>query len=527
MFSGMRSGSDLTQGNGALGPVTDIFIIGGGVNGCGIARDAAGRGLSVRLVEAGDLAQGTSSASTKLLHGGLRYLEYLDLSLVRASLREREVLLKMMPHIAHPLRFVFPLDPAMRFASDTPVSRIIGRLAPWLRGKRPAAIIRAGLFLYDHMGGRKILPPTRRLDLRQGAEGEALRPDLKKAYEYSDVWVDDARLVVLNARDAAQRGAEILTRAQVVEMRIQDGLWRIMLKDGRNFLARCLINAGGPWAGNLAQGMVEGMNESGLRLVRGSHIVTRRLYPHDKAYFLQGPDGRVVFILPYEDHFSLIGTTDAVHEADPADALCSEVERDYLLECANRYLRQEVGVDDIVWSFSGVRPLYDDGADSPSAVTRDYVLRLEDTAVPAISVLGGKLTNYRVLSEKTVDMAGEALQLSSHGWTKGVALPGGDFPVCGRADLVEKLEVDFPWLGFETATRMIRSYGTDAWILLRANADPGVDFGAGLHEVELEWMAQREWARSAQDALFRRSKLGLHMNSGERAAVQAWFDAKT
>ncbi|MDO5529710.1 MAG: glycerol-3-phosphate dehydrogenase, partial [Paracoccus sp. (in: a-proteobacteria)] len=383
-----------------MSETTDLFIIGGGINGCGIARDAAGRGLSVRLAEMGDLAQATSSASTKLFHGGLRYLEFLEFRLVREALREREVLLRAMPHIAHPMRFVLPIDPEMRFESHTPVSRLLGAVMPWRKGSRPAAIIRAGLALYDRLGRREILPGTSRLDLARAPEGQALRGGLSLAYEYSDVWVDDARLVVLNARDAKARGADIMTRAKVVSARRGRDLWHIKLEDGRSFDARVLINAGGPWVRDVL-GEVAGLeSRESVRLVRGSHIVVPRLFEHQKAYFFQGPDGRIIFAIPYERAFTLIGTTDVEHHADPAAPSCSDAERDYLCAFASRYFRRPVTPQDVVWTYSGVRPLYDDGAKSATAATRDYVLSLDDKGgAPALNIFGGKITTYRRLSE--------------------------------------------------------------------------------------------------------------------------------
>ncbi len=517
----MPSGSDPPAGGGGA---TDLFVIGGGVNGCAIARDAVGRGLTVRLAEAGDLAQATSSATTKLIHGGLRYLEYLDLRLVREALAERETLLAMMPHLARPMRFVLPVDPAARYQDGTPVGRALARLAPWLRGRRPAALLRAGLFLYDHLGGRRHLPATRRLDLTRAEEGQALRPNLRRAYEYSDVQVDDARLVVALARDAAARGARIETRAQVAEAREVAGLWRIALRDGRSFTARALVNAAGPWAAHVIGAIARQPARGGVRMVRGSHLVVRALYPHDKAYLLQGPDGRIVFLTPFEG-LTLIGTTDMDQEADPATAACSDAERDYLLACANRWLRVPVTEADVVWTFSGVRGLFDDGASRASAASRDYVLEMAPAAAPCLSVFGGKLTTHRRLAESALAMLMPALDHHAPDWTAGAPLPGGDFPVDGLPALMRAAAADFPWLDGGQVRRMARAYGTDLWPMLGGVADPGADFGAGLREVELDWMARREWARTAEDALFRRSKLGLFMGAEQRAAVADWFAA--
>ena len=521
MFTGMPTASDPPAGGG----VTDLFIIGGGVNGCAIARDAAGRGLSVRLAEAGDLAQATSSASSKLFHGGLRYLEYLELRLVREALREREILLRMMPHIARPLRFVLPVDPALRIEDHTPIGRALGWL-PGQGGRHPAWMLRAGLYLYDHLGGRGLLGGTSRLDLRLGAECEALRPGLRRAYEYSDVQVDDARLVVLTARDAAARGADILTRAQVVDAGVADGLWQVALRDGRRFAARALVDAAGPWAGQVIRNVAHQVPHGGLRLVRGSHLVTRRLFPHDKAYVLQGEDGRIVFVIPWQEDFTLIGTTDAEHEGDPADAACSPEEQDYLLAFVNRWLRRPVAAEDVIWTFAGVRALYDDGAASASAVSRDYVLEMQPAAAPCLTVFGGKLTTHRALAEAALSHLLPALDRQGAAWTAGAPLPGGDFPPEGLAVLTEAALADFPFLTVAGAARMIRAYGTHLWPMLDGIADPGRDFGAGFHEVELDWMAREEWARTGEDALFRRSKLGLRLDGGQRAAVGDWFDAR-
>ena len=511
----------------------DLFVIGGGINGCGIARDAAGRGLSVMLAEKGDLAGATSSASTKLFHGGLRYLEYFEFRLVRESLREREVLLAMMPHIAWPMRFVLPYDPAMRFPADTPVARLVGTVMPWLRGRRPAWMIRAGLALYDSLGARKLLPGTRALDLSRDPAGAALRPGFGRAFEYSDVWVEDSRLVVLNARDAADRGAQVLTRTEVVSARREGELWHVFLRDAagqeRAVTARALVNAAGPWAGTVLAGRLRVNSADPIRLVRGSHIVTRRLFDHDRCYFLQGADGRIIFAIPYEGDFTLIGTTDAEHTGDPATATCTPEEQAYLCEFASRYFRRPVSRDDIVHSFSGVRPLYDDGARSATAATRDYVLKLDTAGPPLLNVFGGKITTYRRLAEAAMAQLAPFFPKASGAWTAGAALPGGDFPVDGFADLVAGLRRDHSFLSGPWAHRLVRAYGTDAAQLLagaHSAADLGRDFGATLSEAELDWLMRREWARGAEDVLWRRSKLGLRMTPDQAAAVDDWMRAR-
>lgn len=514
---------------------TDLFIVGGGINGCGIARDAAGRGLSVCLAEKGDLGGATSSASTKLFHGGLRYLEYFEFRLVREALAERERLLRAMPHISRPMRFVLPLCPEMRFDTETPAARLLGLTMPWLRGRRPAWMIRTGLWLYDHMGGRDILPGTRSLTLTGTPEGAPLQDRFARAFEYSDCWVDDSRLVALNARDAAQRGAEVLTRHRVTAARRQGRLWRVTLEDTENGAihhrtARALVNAAGPWAGEVA-GRAEGQTDKArLRLVRGSHIVTRRLYRHDKCYFLQGRDGRIVFTIPYEDDFTLIGTTDADHPDPATPPVCTDAEAEYLCAFVSDYFRQPVGLNDIVWRYSGVRPLYDEGAVSATAATRDYVLRLEtggqDGGAPLLNVFGGKITTYRRLAESALEELSPHLGMHAGPWTAGAPLPGGDFAVDGVSDLIAGLRTDFAFLDARTARRMVHAYGTDAPRILdgaKCTADLGRDFGAGLFEREVRWLMDREFARTARDVIWRRSKLGLRMNADEIAALESWM----
>lgn len=512
--------------------ITDLLIIGGGVNGCGIARDAAGRGLSVRLVEMNDLASATSSASTKLFHGGLRYLEYFEINLVRHALAEREVLLRMMPHISWPMRFVLPYHKDMRFETDTPASKVLNLMMPWMRGRRPAWMIRFGLFLYDHLGGREILPGTTTLDLRGSPEGAPLEARFEKAFEYSDCWVEDSRLVVLNARDAQARGAEIMVGTKLLSARRENGLWSVTLKDQESghtqeVRARMLVNAGGPWVGEIIGQKVHVDSNDSVRLVRGSHIVTRRLFEHDKCYFFQGSDGRIIFAIPYETDFTLIGTTDADH-ADPSlRPECTPDEQQYLVDFANQYFRQDISRDDIVWTYSGVRPLYDDGASSASAATRDYVLRVEDRdGAPVLNVFGGKITTYRRLAEDVMDLvAGYFPNLGAH-WTAGAALPGGDFPVEGVEALITRLMSEHPFLGDVWARRLVRAYGTLAWDVLdgaQTEADLGHGFGATLSEREVVWLMQHEFARHAEDVVWRRNKLGLRMSADEIAALDIWM----
>ena len=513
---------------------TDLFIIGGGINGCGIARDAAGRGLSVTLAEQGDLAQATSSASTKLFHGGLRYLEYFEFRLVREALEERETLLVAMPHISWPMRFVLPYHPDMRFEGDTPTGRLLARLMPWMKGRRPAWLIRLGLFLYDTLGGRKILPATRTLDLTRDPAGRPLQSRFRHAYEYSDCWVEDSRLVALNARDAAQRGATILTRTRVTTATRNGALWDITTDgpDGiRTHQSRALVNAGGPWVQDIIRN-VAGINASeGVRLVRGSHVVTRKLFDHDRCYFFQGTDGRIIFAIPYEGDFTLIGTTDKDHDGAPQDATCTDAERDYLLHFASQYFARPVTAQDVVWTYSGVRPLYNDGAKSATAATRDYVLSLDTgadgaTGAPLLNVFGGKITTYRRLAESALERLQPFFPQARGSWTARIALPGGDFPHDGVAALTAALKARFPFLSDAWAARLIRAYGTDAAALLgdaRSPADLGRDFGATLTEAEVRWLTTREFARSAADIVWRRSKLGLRLSADQIDALDRFL----
>ncbi|WP_289149409.1 glycerol-3-phosphate dehydrogenase [uncultured Salipiger sp.] len=513
----------------------DLFVIGGGINGCGIARDAAGRGLSVTLAEMDDLASATSSSSTKLFHGGLRYLEYFEFRLVREALIEREVLLRAMPHISWPMRFVLPYHPSMRFESETPTSKLLTTVMPWMKGRRPAWLIRLGLFMYDHLGGRKILPGTTTVALRGTPEGAPLQDRFETAYEYSDCWVQDSRLVVLNARDAEARGATILTRTKVTHARRDGDIWQIETEDTvtgdrRTHHARMLVNAGGPWVGDIIHDKIDLPSREGVRLVRGSHIVTRRLYDHDKCYFFQGTDGRIIFAIPYERDFTLIGTTDSEHTDPSRRPECSPEERDYLIAFANRYFKQAISADDVVWSYSGVRPLYDDGASSATAATRDYTLKVDASGgAPVLNIFGGKITTYRRLAESALEKIGEHLTVGKGPWTAGVPLAGGDFPVDGVQALIEGLERDYPFLGPDWALRLVRTYGTEARRFLGSAttaADLGRDFGATLTEAEMIWLMRREYARTAEDVVWRRTKLGLRLSEEEIAALDGWMTSR-
>jgi glycerol-3-phosphate dehydrogenase len=510
---------------------TDLFIIGGGINGCGVARDAVGRGLSVVLAEQGDLAQATSSASTKLFHGGLRYLEYFEFRLVREALEERETLLVAMPHISWPMRFVLPYSPDMRFEGDTPTGRLLSRVMPWMKGRRPAWLIRLGLVLYDRLGGRKILPGARTLDLTRDPAGKVLQPRFRRAYEYSDCWVEDSRLVSLNARDAVQRGAVVLTRTRVTSAARVGDLWEVVTEGAsgtQTHKARALVNAGGPWVEDVIRNVVRINTTEGVRLVRGSHIVTRKLYDHDRCYFFQGTDGRIIFAIPYEQDFTLIGTTDQDHQGAPGEAVCTDAERDYLLDFASRYFAKPVTAEDVVWTYSGVRPLYNDGAKSATAATRDYVLSLDTNGAPLLNVFGGKITTYRRLAESALAKLAPFFPNASGRWTARAPLPGGDFPHDGVARLTDDLKAQFPFLSDYWAGRLVRAYGSEAATVLgnaNAAADLGRDFGATLTEAEVRWLMTHEFARAAADVVWRRTKLGLRMTADQIAALDAFMIA--
>jgi glycerol-3-phosphate dehydrogenase len=513
--------------------LVDLFIIGGGINGCGIARDAAGRGLSVSLAEMNDLASATSSASTKLFHGGLRYLEYFEVRLVREALIERETLLRAMPHISWPMRFVLPYHKDMRFEGSTPTSRILNVVMPWMRGRRPAWLIRLGLFMYDNLGGRDVLPGTTTLSLPGRPEGAPIKAHFQKAYEYSDCWIEDSRLVVLNARDAEARGAEIMVGTKVVSAARAGGHWEITLeRDGKTEVrhAKMLVNAAGPWVGDVIQTKVRINSSEGVRLVRGSHILTKRLYDHDKCYFFQGTDGRIIFAIPYETDFTLIGTTDAEHEDPNVKPVCTDEERDYLIDFANQYFRKPITRKDVVWSYSGVRPLYDDGASSATAATRDYTLKVDSAGgAPVLNIFGGKITTYRRLAESAMEKIGAHFPDLPGPWTAGIPLPGGDFPVDGVDKLIADLSRDFTFLTPFWARRLVRAYGTEARTVLgtaKTAADLGKDFGATLTAAEVEWLMDHEYARHAEDVVWRRNKLGLRMTAEQIAALESWMTAR-
>jgi glycerol-3-phosphate dehydrogenase len=489
----------------------DIAVIGGGINGCGIARDAAGRGLSVYLCERDDLASGTSSASTKLIHGGLRYLEYYEFRLVRESLMEREVLWRAAPHIIRPLRFVLPHH----------------------SGQRPGWLIRAGLFLYDNIGGRKRLPAARRLNLVTDAAGCPLKREFRKGFEYSDCWVDDSRLVVLNAIDAAARGAVVETRTEMIKAERNAALWTVTVRDrdsgaSREVRAKALVNASGPWIAAVITDRLGLPVDAPVRLVKGSHIVVRRLFEHDRAYIFQNSDKRIVFAIPYENDFTLIGTTDLDYSGNPAAAHITDEEIQYLCESVSSYLRKPVVPSDVVRSYSGVRPLYDDGASEAQAATRDYVLKVEGGGdlPPVLNIYGGKITTYRRLAEAALEKLGPYLGRIGKPWTAGVALPGGDFPVDGFDAEVLALRAACPTCRPDQARRLVRAYGTLGRVLVegvRSEADWGERFGADLTEREVRYLMENEWARTAEDVLWRRSKLGLQLSQAEARLLDNWM----
>jgi glycerol-3-phosphate dehydrogenase len=488
----------------------DLVVIGGGINGVGVARDAAGRGLSVLLCEQADLASATSSSSTKLIHGGLRYLEFYEFRLVREALIEREVLLRAAPHIIQPLRFVLPHLP----------------------GLRPAWMIRAGLFLYDHLGGREILPPSNGLTLHRHPAGGPLKPDLDRAFEYSDCWVDDARLVVLNAVDAAERGAEILTRTACVGARRKGALWELTLQPEhgveRRVTARSLVNAAGPWVSRVQGEVIEGADPAALKLVKGSHVVVPRMFDHDYAYIFQNPDQRIVFAIPFEADFTLVGTTEEDYRGDPRAARIDDTEVSYLCTSMNRYFSAAIGPGDIVWSYSGVRPLYDEPDTPATTATRDYALDLEGEQgqAPLLTVLGGKLTTYRKLAEHALEKLLPMLELHPRPWTRDARLPGGDLPGSDFDGYLGSLREAHAWLPEGLARRYARAYGTRVERLLgtaTSLADLGEELGPGLFGAEVSYLVHNEWARTTEDVLWRRSKLGLHLDTGVTEKLNAYL----
>ena len=494
----------------------DLLVVGGGINGVGIARDAAGRGLRVVLADKDDLGAHTSSSSTKLVHGGLRYLEHYEFGLVRKSLAEREVLLRNAPHIVWPLRFLIPHDPSMR----------------------PVWMIRIGLFLYDHLARREILPGSETVDLRRHAAGTPLKEHWRAGIMYSDGWVDDARLVVLNALDAQERGATILPRTRCTRARREGDSWvaELQAADGRSraVRARALVNAAGPWAATFLREAADWQHVRPLRLVKGSHIVVRKLFDHPCAYIFQNPDKRIVFAIPFERDFTLIGTTDVEIGGDPGEARIDAAEIDYLCTMINRYFSRQITPADVVWTYSGVRPLLDDGADA-SSITRDYKLELDAQGAPLLSVWGGKLTTYRALAEEAVGMLARPLGIAPGDWTAQAPLPGGDLGTVVQASGDPMADFESfcalqaqrrPWLPVPLLRRYARAYGTRMERMLGAAASLaqlGEEIAPGLYAAEVEYLIAHEWAQTAEDILWRRSKLGLHLPADTGARLAAWL----
>ena len=489
----------------------DLFVIGGGINGAGIARDAAGRGLSVILCEKGDLAEGTSSRSGKLVHGGLRYLEYYEFRLVREALIEREVLLNSASHIIWPMRFVLPHSPQ----------------------DRPAWLVRLGLFLYDHLGGRKRLPGTRTLDLRRDPEGAPIMDKYTRGFEYSDCWVDDARLVLLNALDAKEKGATVLTRTACTSARRDNGAWTVEMRDERSgevrtVRARVVVNAGGPWVNDVVSRVAGSNSRRNVRLVKGSHIIVPKFWEGRQAYLVQNHDKRVIFINPYEGDKALIGTTDIPYDGRPEEVKADESEIEYLIAAVNRYFKEKLRRSDVLESFSGVRPLFDDGKGNPSAVTRDYVFDLDDTGgAPLLNVFGGKITTFRKLSEHAMQRVAKYFPGMGGDWTRDAALPGGEIENADYVLFLEKLKGDYPWMPRRLIDHYGRLYGTRIEkVVAGATSLQGLGrhFGADLYEAEVRYLVANEWAQTAEDILLRRTKQGLHLSADEKTVFAAWFN---
>lgn len=489
----------------------DLFVIGGGINGAGIARDAAGRGLSVMMCEKDDLAQGTSSRSGKLVHGGLRYLEYYEFRLVREALIEREVLLNAAPHIIWPMRFVLPHSPT----------------------DRPAWLVRLGLFLYDHLGGRQKLPGTRSLDLSRDPEGAPLLDSYSKGFEYSDCWVDDARLVTLNALDAAERGATILPRTRCVAATRHNAKWEITLQDvngtSRTVFAKVLVNAAGPWVLDIVNQVTHTKSSRNVRLVKGSHIIVPKFWEGQQAYLVQNTDKRVIFINPYEGDKALIGTTDIPWQGKAEAVTADDSEQQYLIDVVNRYFKVKLRASDVITRFSGVRPLFDDGKGNPSAVTRDYVFDLDDQQnAPLLHVFGGKITTFRKLAEHAIQKLAPFFPNMGADWTRGATLPGGDMPHADFDSFLEQVKARWPWLPQPLRKHYARLYGTRIDKLIgHANAlgELGRHFGGQLYEAEVRYLVENEWAQQAEDVLWRRTKHKLRLDEAQQQAFTQWFNA--
>ncbi|RYU67706.1 glycerol-3-phosphate dehydrogenase [Aliivibrio finisterrensis] len=490
--------------------VLDLIVVGGGINGAGVAADAAGRGLTVGLYEASDFASATSSASSKLIHGGLRYLEHYEFRLVSEALAEREVLLAKAPHIAKPMRFRLPHRPFLR----------------------PAWMIRAGLFLYDNLGKRTTLPASHSVNL---ASSGLLKPEMIKGFEYSDCWVDDARLVILNAMAAEKNGAEVKNYCRVEKADRIDDIWHVTIFDEQTNTrferkAKALVNAAGPWVKQFFDDSLEDESPRNIRLVKGSHIVVPRIHNEEQAYILQNKDNRIVFVIPYMEDFSIIGTTDVEYKGDPRKVAISEDEVNYLIDVVNQHFVDQIKRDDVVWTYSGVRPLCDDESDSPQAITRDYTLELEQELdqAPLLSIFGGKLTTYRKLGETAMKMLNPYFSKMGKPWTRNVALPGGDFDY-PRSQLVSNICSQYPWLSEKTATRYVNQFGTLVWTLLEnvtSEADMGRVFSEGVYQAEIDYLMKHEFSQKAEDVLWRRTKLGLYLTQDQQDAVAQYMNEK-
>lgn len=489
-----------------MSDIYDILIIGGGINGTAVARDAAGRGLSVCLCERDDLAQHTSSASTKLIHGGLRYLEYYEFNLVRKALIEREVLLKSAPHIIWPLRFVLPYD----------------------KGLRPKWMLRAGLFLYDSLGGREILPGTKTLDLRKAPHGDILEAEFTTGFEYSDCWVEDARLVVLNAVDASEHGADIRVRTEVKTISPEGDHYVVTVKNAKGktetLKAKAIINSTGPWVDNVLTKAKPGRNDAAVRLVKGSHIVTKKLFEGDHCYIFQNADNRIIFAIPYEREFTLIGTTDIPYEWSDGPVKASDEEIKYLCDAANEYFQHDFTPDDVIWTYSGVRPLYDDKSEDASAVTRDYVLDMDylGNNLPILSIFGGKITTSRKLAEHVMEKLEDTFPKMGKKWTKKSPLPGGEILNADFDAFLKAKRKAYPEVPENILYHLCRAYGAKIDVMLENGI--GEQFGGSLTEAEARYLVTYEWAKSADDILWRRTKCGLHMSEEERNTFIDWFE---
>ncbi len=499
----------LTRNKSAENELIDLLVIGGGINGCGIARDAAGRGLKVTLCEKDDLAAHTSSASTKLIHGGLRYLEHYDFLLVRHSLQEREVLLHSAPHIIWPLRFILPHH----------------------TGLRPRWMLRLGLFLYDYIGGRKKLPVSNSVNLNKHVAGDFLKAEFTRAFEYSDCWVQDARLVVLNARDASERGANILTHTECIDLQRHADHWTATLIDKHSATqqtvnCRAIVNAAGPWVDNTLGLYNKSTRARSVRLVKGSHIIVKKLFDHKYPYIFQNQDGRILFAIPFENEFTLLGTTDHDFQGDLNNVKIDTQEIDYICQAVSQYTKTPVTADQVVWSYSGVRPLFDDASDNASKVTRDYELDLDLNGAPVVSVYGGKVTTYRKLSEQVLDLLQQPLDITQPAWTALSTLPGGNIEQADFDKFLTQAKIRYNWLDQTIVTDYCRNYGTEIDTILQSCQQPqdlGEYFGGGLYECEVIFLMRHEWAYHSDDILWRRSKKGLRLNESEVVHLQQWI----